>query len=61
MRVIKKTKKLEIELKLVNDSSDILENYFHLGVDNNYYVFKLNEYSVKHINYFINKKLIYVK
>ena len=61
MKTIKATKKLIKELKQVKDKNEINDVYYHLGTMGDFYIFELNTDSIQHIDYFINKNLIYVR
>jgi len=61
MQKVKRSKNLDTSLILATNKNQINDNYYHLGNDHVYYIHQLDEYSIKHIDKFIAKKLIYVK
>lgn len=60
MTKVDRNKSLDKKLKLVEDSREIKREYYHLA-SKEYYVFTLDKNSIKDINYFIKKKLIFIK
>ncbi len=61
MQKVKRSKNLDTSLILATNKNQINDNYYHLGNDQVYYIHQLDEYSIKHIDKFIEKRLIYVK
>ena len=61
MQKVKRSKNLDTSLRLVTNKNQITKFYYHLGNDQVYYIHQLDEYSIKDIDKFIAKKLIYVK
>ena len=59
VKTFKKTKKLMSSLKKVCKPEDIEEEYYHLAVDDIFYVFQLDVYTEINIQYLIDKGLIY--
>lgn len=59
--IVKRTKTLDSTLTKVKNSKEIVNKYYHLGNDQNYYTFTINEHSIKHINHFIKRSLIFIK
>ena len=58
---VQRSKSLDQSLKLVKNRKEITKVYYHLGINDYYYVYHLDKYSIVDIDFFINKKLIFVK
>lgn len=61
MITLKRSKALDKTMVLVKSSKQIKDYYYHLATNDQYYKFKLDEYSVKDIDKFIKKNLIFIK
>lgn len=61
MITVKRTKALDKTMVLVKSTREIKDYYYHLATNNQHYKFKLNKYSIKDVDKFIKKNLIFIK